>query len=49
MKGRPGLTYVGASTVPGNGLPMVLISAELAEERVQNALRSAKQSVAATP
>jgi phytoene desaturase len=28
------LYYVGASTVPGNGLPMVLISAELAEERL---------------
>jgi len=26
--------FVGASTVPGNGLPMVLISAELAEQRV---------------
>ena len=38
VKGRPGLTYVGASTVPGNGLPMVLISAELAEERVEDAL-----------
>ena len=41
-KGRPGLTYVGASTMPGNGLPMVLISAELAEERVTEAL-SAKR------
>ena len=38
VKGRPGLTYVGASTMPGNGLPMVLISAELAEERVLQAL-----------
>lgn len=38
IKGRPGLTYVGASTMPGNGLPMVLISAELAEERVTSAL-----------
>lgn len=28
------LFYVGASTAPGNGLPMVLISAELAEERI---------------
>jgi phytoene desaturase len=28
------LYYVGASTVPGNGLPMVLISAELAEQRL---------------
>ncbi|MCX7800819.1 MAG: FAD-dependent oxidoreductase, partial [Fimbriimonadales bacterium] len=31
---RDGVLYVGASTVPGNGLPMVLISAELAERRV---------------
>ncbi len=31
----PGLYFVGASTVPGNGLPMVLISAELAEERLR--------------
>ena len=38
VRGKPGLTYVGASTVPGNGLPMVLISAELAEERVETAL-----------
>lgn len=28
------LYYVGASTVPGNGLPMVLISAELVEQRL---------------
>ena len=26
--------YVGASTVPGNGMPMVLISAELVEQRL---------------
>ncbi len=32
---NPHLLYVGASTVPGNGLPMVLISAELAEERLE--------------
>ena len=38
IKGRPALTYVGASTMPGNGLPMVLISAELAEERVIESL-----------
>lgn len=29
-----GVYYVGASTVPGNGLPMVLISAELIEDRL---------------
>jgi phytoene desaturase len=29
------LYYVGASTAPGNGLPMVLISAELAVDRLQ--------------
>jgi phytoene desaturase len=33
-KSRPGVYFVGASTVPGNGLPMVLISAELAERRL---------------
>jgi len=34
-KAHPGLYFVGASTVPGNGLPMVLISAELAEKRLE--------------
>ncbi|HLO98584.1 MAG TPA: phytoene desaturase family protein, partial [Fimbriimonas sp.] len=33
-KSNPNLFYVGASTVPGNGLPMVLISAELIEQRL---------------
>ncbi|MER3497015.1 MAG: phytoene desaturase, partial [Armatimonadota bacterium] len=36
-KGDDRLFYVGASTAPGNGLPMVLISAELAEERLVQA------------
>lgn len=31
---HPNVTFVGASTTPGNGLPMVLISAELAERRL---------------
>ncbi|MBX3097726.1 MAG: phytoene desaturase [Fimbriimonadaceae bacterium] len=31
---NPHLFYVGASTTPGNGLPMVLISAELVVERM---------------
>ncbi|MCW5943183.1 MAG: phytoene desaturase [Fimbriimonadaceae bacterium] len=31
---NPSLFFVGASTVPGNGMPMVLISAELAERRM---------------
>lgn len=30
-----GVYYVGASTIPGNGMPMVLISAELAERRLE--------------
>jgi phytoene desaturase len=30
-----GLYFVGASTIPGNGLPMVLISAELLEQRLE--------------
>lgn len=34
-KKHPGLYFVGASTVPGNGLPMVLISAELCEDRLR--------------
>lgn len=33
-KSNPHVTFVGASTVPGNGLPMVLISAELAVQRL---------------
>ncbi len=33
-KEQSNLYYVGASTVPGNGLPMVLISAELVEKRL---------------
>jgi len=36
-KENPGVYYVGASTVPGNGLPMVLISAELVEDRLVKA------------
>lgn len=31
-----GVYFVGASTHPGNGLPMVLISAELVEQRLQD-------------
>jgi len=27
--------YVGASTIPGTGLPMVIISSKLAEERIE--------------
>lgn len=34
-KTHPGLYFVGASTVPGNGLPMVLIGAELVEDRLR--------------
>jgi phytoene desaturase len=33
-KENPNLYFVGASTLPGNGLPMVLISAELVEQRL---------------
>lgn len=33
-KSNPHLYFVGASTVPGNGMPMVLISAELVEQRL---------------
>lgn len=33
-KVNPNVYYVGASTVPGNGLPMVLISADLIEKRL---------------
>jgi phytoene desaturase len=35
-RSNPNLYYVGASTVPGNGLPMVLISAELVEDRLRH-------------
>lgn len=34
----PNLFYVGASTIPGTGLPMVLISSKLVTERVLNEL-----------
>lgn len=33
-KQNPHVYFVGASTVPGNGLPMVVISAELVKERL---------------
>ena len=33
-KAHPGVYYVGASTAPGNGMPMVLISADLAVQRM---------------
>ena len=35
-KSNPFLYYVGASTVPGNGMPMVLISADLAVQHITN-------------
>jgi phytoene desaturase len=31
----PGLVFVGSSTVPGVGVPMVLVSGRLAAERVE--------------
>jgi phytoene desaturase len=31
----PGLVFVGSSTVPGVGVPMVLVSGQLAAERVE--------------
>lgn len=33
-KSNPDLYFVGASTIPGNGMPMVLISADLAVQRI---------------
>ncbi|MCC7229191.1 MAG: phytoene desaturase [Fimbriimonadaceae bacterium] len=33
-KSNPNLYFVGASTIPGNGMPMVLISADLAVQRI---------------
>ncbi|MBC8064275.1 MAG: phytoene desaturase [Chlorobia bacterium] len=35
-KSNPNLYFVGASTVPGNGMPMVLISADLAVQRMKH-------------
>lgn len=35
IPGRNGGYFVGASTMPGNGIPMVLISAELVEKRLE--------------
>ncbi|HWI34659.1 MAG TPA: FAD-dependent oxidoreductase, partial [Lapillicoccus sp.] len=34
----PGLTFAGSGTVPGVGVPMVLISGRLAAERVRSYL-----------
>ena len=36
----PGLVFVGSSTVPGVGVPMVLVSGRLAAERVAEHARS---------
>lgn len=38
-KHLPGLVFAGSGTVPGVGVPMVLISGKLAAERVQDYLR----------
>ncbi len=35
-KSNPHLYFVGASTVPGNGMPMVLISADIAVDRLRH-------------
>ena len=35
VKGVPGLVFVGSGTVPGVGVPMVLLSGRLAAERVE--------------
>lgn len=35
-KTNPNVYFVGASTVPGNGMPMVLISADLAVQRLRH-------------
>ena len=35
----PGLVFAGSGTVPGVGVPMVLISGKLAAERVEDYLR----------
>lgn len=37
-RANPHLYFAGASTVPGNGMPMVLISADLAVQRMQREL-----------
>jgi len=38
----PGLVFVGSGTVPGVGIPMVLVSGRLAAERVQQLQRGAR-------
>jgi phytoene desaturase len=35
---NPNVYFVGASTIPGNGMPMVVISAELTVERILESL-----------
>lgn len=35
-KGTKGIYYVGSSTIPGSGIPMVIISGKLVAERIKN-------------
>ncbi len=41
----PGLVFAGSGTVPGVGVPMVLISGKLAADRVQEYLPSDRPAV----
>lgn len=41
----PGLVFVGSSTLPGVGVPMVLVSGRLAAERVEEYARSTRRRV----
>jgi phytoene desaturase len=43
----PNLFFVGASTQPGTGLPMVMLSARLATERIVRRLGSVSSGEAA--
>jgi hypothetical protein len=41
----PGLFFVGASTRPGNGVPLVMISADLVTKRILDAQQARGQAL----
>ncbi|HEY9289800.1 MAG TPA: phytoene desaturase family protein [Microlunatus sp.] len=49
LRRRPGLYFAGSGTVPGVGVPMVILSGKLAAERVGSYLGSDRANEAAQP
>ena len=45
----PGLVFAGSGTVPGVGVPMVLVSGELAAQRVARLVPAKRSLVAGAP